>query len=112
MQFWQRARIIVNKIYGITSDENFRSDYALKNQAKRAAISVMLNIGEGFGRQTNKEFRNFLFYSNGSLVEVQCALYIALDRKYISEKKFEEIYQQCTEISKMISSLIKYLKPN
>lgn len=90
--------------------DNFKKDFALKNQIVRASISIMLNIAEGFGRQTNKEFRHYLFYSNGSVTEVQSALYIALDRNYISKEKFHEIYNQCIEVSKMLSGLIRYLK--
>ena len=110
MLVWQKARMVVNRIYDVSSLEYFRKDFALKDQIRRASISIMLNIAEGFGRQTNKEFRNFLFYSNGSVTELQSALYIALDRKYISKELFDEIYNQCTEISKMLSGLIKYLK--
>ena len=109
---WQKARLIVNKMYEVCTNEHFKRDYSLKDQTIRASISIMLNIAEGFGRQTNKEFRNFLFYSNGSVTELQSALYIALDRKYISKEIFDEIYNQCTEVSKMLSGLIKYLKNN
>lgn len=107
---WQKSRLIVNKVYEITKLELFAKDFALKDQIIRASISIMLNIAEGFGRQTNKGFRHFLFYSNGSVAELQSALYIAFDRKYISKELFDEIYNLCTDVSKMLSGLIKYLK--
>jgi len=112
MLIWQKSRIVVNHIYDLTSKDNFKRDFALKNQIIRAGISIMLNVAEGFGRQTNKEFKTFLFYANGSVTEVQSALYIALDRNYISPETFKDIYNHCTEISKMISGLISYLKLN
>lgn len=106
---WQKARIIVNDIYNISIIGEFAKDFALKDQIRRAAISVMLNIPEGFCRKSHKEFKQFLFYAHGSLGEVQSALYLALDRGYINEIKFKEIYDKCEEDSKIISGLIKSL---
>ena len=72
----------------------------------------MLNVAEGFARRTNKEFSRFLFTAHGSVAEVQSGLYIALDQNYISEAPFGKLYEKCTEISRMISGLIKYLRPS
>jgi four helix bundle protein len=107
---WQKARMLVNKIYSITSDGLFTKDLALKDQIRRASISVMLNIAEGFARKTKKEFAKFLYIAHGSVAEVQSSLYIALDLKYISNEQFSSLYSDCEEISKMISGLIKYLE--
>jgi len=107
---WKKARIIVNDIYDITSANYFNRDYSLKDQIRRAAISIMLNIAEGYARKTNKEFVQFLIYAHGSVSEIQSALYIALDRKYISDKNFSDLYNKCSEESKMTMGLIKYLK--
>ena len=71
--------------------------------------SVGANIAEGFGRKSDREFRQFLIYANGSSLEVQSALYIALDQKYISKEKFEHLYSTTEEISKMIQNFSKYL---
>jgi len=106
---WKKAREFVNEIYNTIETSKIQYDFTLKNQIKKAAISVMLNIAEGFGRRTDKEFRQFLVISHGSLSEVQSALYIALDRKYINNEKFSSLYNRCTEISKTIMGLIKYL---
>jgi len=106
---WQKARIIVNDIYNITFTGEFSKDWSLKDQIRRAAISVMLNIPEGFCRKSHKEFKQFLFFAHGSLGEVQSDLYIALDRKYINQDLFNEIYSKCEEDSKIISGLIKSL---
>jgi len=69
----------------------------------------MLNISEGFCRKSHKEFKQFLFFSNGSIGEVQSALYIALDRNYIDKIRFKDLYEKCEEDSKIISGLIKSL---
>lgn len=106
---WQKARVIVNDIYNITKAGEFSKDWSLKDQIRRAAISVMLNIPEGFCRKSHKEFKQFLFFSHGSLGEVQSALYIALDQKYINLELFNELYSKCEEDSKIISGLIKSL---
>jgi four helix bundle protein len=106
---WQKARELNKLIYKITRYEKFSKDYSLKEQIKRASISSSLNIAEGFGRRTHKEFKNFLFISHGSISEVQSALYLALDQEYISDTEFKSIYDFSNEISKIISGLIKSL---
>jgi four helix bundle protein len=106
---WQKSRELVRIIYSFTENEKFRYDYSLKDQIRRAAISIMLNIAEGFGRRSHKEFKQYLFISHGSASELQSSLYILLDLEYISKDKFEELYLKCEEISKIISGLIKRL---
>jgi len=76
----------------------------------RAALSIMLNIAEGFGRRSNKEFINYLNISHGSTSEIQSAMYVALDRKHVDDNIFKDIYAKCSEISRMIMGLIKYLR--
>lgn len=107
---WQRSRELTNEIYSLTLSDNFKSDKILTIQIRKAAISVMLNIAEGFGRRTHKEFTHYLFIGHGSVAEVQSALYVCLDANYISNDKFDYLYDKCTEISKIISGLIKSLK--
>lgn len=107
---WQRARKLVFEIYSITNNNFFMKDFSLKEQIRRASISIVLNIAEGFARKTKKEFIQFLYISHGSIAEVQSCLYIALDLNYINNDKFNYLYNECEEISKMISGLIKYLE--
>jgi four helix bundle protein len=107
---WQKARLLVGEVYRVTADGRFTKDYGLRDQIRRASVSIMLNIAEGFARRTNKEFGQFLFIAHGSTAEVQSALYIALDQKYIGQETFESLFANCTEISKMISGLLKYLR--
>jgi len=107
---WQSAREVVNRIYKISQDEKFKRDYSLGDQIKRASISIMSNIAEGFSRQSRKEFIQFLFIAKGSAAEVQSQLYIALDQGYIMEKEFKETYDKVEETAKLLSKFITYLK--
>lgn len=109
IQAWQKARELTNKIYKISSKNEFSNDFTLKGQIRKASISIMLNIAEGYARRSNREFRQYLNYAHGSCAEVQSALYIALDQKYITQENFDIYYSQTEEISKMITSFSKYL---
>lgn len=109
---WQKARELNNDIYQITNNGEFSNDFALKNQIKKASISIMLNIAEGFARKTDKEFNQFLTYAHGSCAEVQSALYIALDQNYINQKQFDTFYSKTEEVSKMIMNFSNYLSKN
>ena len=83
---WQKARELVKIIYKMTNDlEDFRKDFGLKDQIRRASVSSMSNISEGFARNSDKEFANFLNIARGSVAEVQCQLYVALDLSYIDK---------------------------
>lgn len=81
----------------------------MQQQIRRATISISSNIAEGFERNTDKEFIQFLYIAKGSAGEVRSQLYIALDLKFISEIQFKELSNEIVEISKLISGLIKYL---
>ena len=107
---WQKARGLVKEVYRVSSDGRFAKDYSLRDQLRRAAVSVMLNIAEGFARKTNKEFIQFLVIAHGSTAEVQSALYVAIDQKYISQTQFEALYKRTDEISKLIMGFSNYLR--
>lgn len=107
---WQKARIATKKVYEATSGQNFSRDFALRDQTRRAAISIMANIAEGQGRNSDKEFANFLNISHASVAETQSHLYIALDRGYLTAEVFDEIYEQLQEIAKMTMGLMKHLR--
>lgn len=109
MPVWQEARIFVKSIYELTSHEKFKKDYGLKDQLQRAAVSIMNNISEGFERDNNKEFRNFLTYSKGSAGEVRSMLYVALDLKYITINEFDDMFELAVKIIKQISNFKRYL---
>jgi len=110
IEAWQKARELTNKIYEISSTNDFANDFTLKGQTRKASMSIMLNIAEGYARRSNREVRQFLNYAHGSCAEVQSALYLAFDQKYISQQQFNNIYKCTEEISKMIASFSIYLR--
>jgi len=110
IEAWKEARKLVNKVYGVCSVNEFRKDYSLVDQIRRAAISVMANISEGFARKGNKEFMQFLFISKSSAAELQSHLYVALDQAYIDKSQFDELYQAADKIQRQLSNFIKYLQ--
>ena len=107
---WQKAREMVKEIYRVSGDGKFAKDYGLRDQLRRAAVSVMLNIAEGFARKTSREFMQFLVIAHGSAAEVQAGLYVALDQSYISQSQFESLYKQADETSKLIMGFSNYLR--
>jgi four helix bundle protein len=109
IEAWQKARILVREIYQVSNQDVFTRDFTLKNQAPKAAISIMSNIAEGFERSGNKEFIRFLSVAKGSIGEVRSQLYIALDQSYISLPIFEKMNLDLKEIGKMIGGMINYL---
>lgn len=84
IEAWQRARELTKLIYKVTRKRKFAQDYGLVNQIRRAAISVMSNIAEGFDRSGSREFIHFLTIAKGSVAELESQLYIALDNEYIN----------------------------
>ena len=110
IQAWQKAREVTKKVYVMSNKGEFARDFSLRDQMKRASVSIMANIAEGHGRRTRTEFANFLNISRGSAVELQSHLYLALDLEYISTIEFDEIYRMLDEVSKMTVSLAKYLR--
>ena len=110
LKIWQEARILAKSIYTLTSKENFRKDFGLKEQIQRSSVSVLSNIAEGFERQNNKEFVNFLNYAKGSAGEVRAQLYVIYDVGYIAENEFKESIKRVTAISQQLSNFTKYLK--
>jgi len=84
--------------------------YGLTSQVRRAAISIMSNIAEGFDRRTTKEFISFLIIARASVSEVQNDLYISLDLNYINKESFKTTYKHAQKIAKLINGLITYLR--
>ncbi len=107
---WQKAYEVTLGIYRLTSDGSFARDFGLRDQIRRAAVSVMANIAEGHGRRSNVEFANFLNIARGSAAEVQSHLHIALGLNYIERSEFDELYVMLTEVSRMTLALARYLR--
>ena len=106
---WQKARELTNFVYAITKQQDFARDLALKGQIRRASVSIMSNIAEGFGRESNREFRQFLSIAKASANEVQSQLYVAFDQKYITSAQFDHGYQLCTDTMRAVGGFIAYL---
>src|SRR3954452_20320867 len=95
LETWKLARMLAQRIFQLyTSSPLFSKDYKLKDQINGSSGSIMDNIAEGFERNGRNEFINFLSYAKGSTGEVKSQLYRALDRKYISQEKFDKLYLQ------------------
>lgn len=111
IQAWQEARVLVRLVYeAIRNHRGFEKDFRFLSQIQAAAVSSMSNIAEGFSRQSTREFIQYLFISKGSAAEVQSQLYVALDQGYISQERFDKIYNQAETVCKLDSGFIKYLK--
>ncbi|HEY3102316.1 MAG TPA: four helix bundle protein [Pyrinomonadaceae bacterium] len=107
---WQRARQLTKELYKVTSAGPFGRDYDLRNQIRRAAVSIMSNIAEGFERSGTGEFNQFLSTAKGSAGEVRSQLYVALDQDYLSKAVCDRLVQNATEIGRMIGGLMTYLR--
>ena len=109
LEAWKIARELTKEVYRVSKNDLFIRDYGLRDQICRASVSVMSNVAEGFERDGNKEFVNFLSIAKGSSGEVRSQLYVALDQNYISESEFKLIYSKAEQNSRVISGLMKYL---
>jgi len=107
---WKEARELVSAIYAVSSKGSFAKDSELKDQIRRAAVSVMSSIAEGFERGGDKEFSQFLSLAKASCGEVRSQLYVALDQKYLSEEQFQSISEQTTHVSQLIAGFMRYLR--
>lgn len=111
IEAWQAARELVKMIYrAVDSNDRFKGDFRLVNQIQAAAVSSMANIAEGFSRQSDREFIQYLYISKGSAAEVQSHIYVAMDQDFISKSDFDKIYDQADKVSRMDSNFIKYLR--
>lgn len=102
---WQKARQLTKEIYLVTKTGDFSRDYELKAQTRKASISMMSNIAEGFERGSRSEFHQFLVIAKGSCAELRSQLYVALDVGYINEEVFRKLYSLAVENSRLIGGL-------
>lgn len=109
IQAWKRAREVTRKIYELSSGGEFGRDFSLKDQMRRSSVSIMSNIAEGFERDGNREFVNFLSIAKGSCGEARSQLYVALDQNYITPVEFDWTYNHISETGRMIGGLMSYL---
>ena len=106
---WKKARELAQAIYEVTSVGEFARDFGLRDQIRRATVSILSNIAEGFERGGNKEFLQFLSQAKGSCGEIRAQLYVALDQLYLNDVQFQELIEQTIRVSRLIAGLMKYL---
>ena len=106
----REARVLVKSIYALTSEGRFARDCGLRDQVRRAAVSIMSNIAEGFERGSDKDFARFLFMAKGSAGEVRSQLYVACDLGYLEQERPDQFIDGAQSVSRRISGFIKYLK--
>jgi four helix bundle protein len=107
---WQLALKVTKEIYELTNKKEFSKDFSLRDQIRRAIISVSSNIVEGFEKNNNNEFIRFLKIAKGSVGEVRNQLYIALAVNYITEQEFDKINKELEDLANQIGGFIVYLE--
>ena len=110
LEAWKLARAFTGLVYAASGIGNFARDFALRDQIRRASISIVSNIAEGFERDGDKEFLQFLSVAKGSCGEVRAQLCLALDQNYITQTEFDNLTSKAIQLSRIISGLIRYLR--
>lgn len=108
---WQKARGLAGEIYAATARGPFMRDWGLRDQIRRAAVSVMSNIAEGFERAGRAEFHQFLVIAKGSCAEVRSQLYVARDAGYLDEQEFRRLQAAAEEVTRVVSGLRTSVDP-
>jgi four helix bundle protein len=110
MEVWKSARNLARDVYDVSIKPLFLSDYSLRDQIRRAAVSIISNIAEGSDSQSNPTFIRYLASARGSAAEVRTQLYLALDFGYISSEECAALISQTESISRQITGFMLYLK--
>ena len=110
IEAWQKTRNLVRRIYEVSNQGGFSKDFALRDQIRRAGISILSNIAEGFERSGSAEFAQFLSIAKGSAGEVKSQLYIAFVQGYISKEEFGGLLADIESTGRMVCSLMSYLR--
>jgi four helix bundle protein len=110
LKCWQASRELVRQIYAISETGKLLKDYDTKSQIRRAALSSMSNIAEGFGKFSSKEFIRYLDIAQSSALEVKSILYVLLDMNYLLEEKINELHLMVDNTRKLTLALIRYLR--
>ncbi|NEO76794.1 MULTISPECIES: four helix bundle protein [Moorena] len=110
IQGWQTARELTRLLYALSKEGEFSRDLGLCNQMRRAAVSIMSNIAEGFESRTQRLFIEFLGRARGSAGELRSQAYVALDAGYIHQSQFTQLFDLCQKCSRQITGFMAYLK--
>ena len=112
IQAWQTARALTRLIYKITSQGEFNKDLGLRDQIRRAAVSILSNIAEGFESTSQRQFIRYLGLAKASAGEFRAQLYVAIDIHYIDQSQYTALYELADKCSRQIANFIKYLEAN
>jgi len=107
LRVWQEAKGLAVTVYKLTENGKFSTDYSLKDQVRRSAVSIASNVAEGYERNSNKDFIRFLLIAKGSLAELRTQVEIAREISYINEEIFKNLEEHCNKIGAMLSKFIK-----
>jgi four helix bundle protein len=109
LEVWQKSRMLVSRVYRLTSTFPREELYGLASQLQRAGVSVPSNIAEGKSRRSTKDYMRFLDIAYGSIAEVETQLYIACDLGYTTEKKIVLLLDGYAEVGRMLNGLLNSL---
>jgi four helix bundle protein len=109
IECWKKGRELARRVYQLSEVGKFARDFGFRDQIRRAAVSIPSNIAEGFERDGNKEFRQYLYIAKGSAGEFRSQLYTALDSGYIDEPVFDELTSMALQAIRLIDGFIRYL---
>ncbi len=107
---WRTARELTRQVYILTNHGKFARDFSLRDQMRRASVSIMSNIAEGFESRTQLLFRDFLGRAKASAGELRAQVYIAKDIEYLIPDDFSQLFELCDKCSRQISRLMQYLE--
>ena len=110
LEVWKLSRVLSNRIYAVSNEGRFSKDYDLRSQIRRAAVSVMSNIAEGYERGGNQEFLQFLSIAKASCGEVRSQLYLVKDQKYVAEDECDKLIDAFKKLSIMLNNFMESLK--
>ena len=110
IEAWQTARELTKLIYSFTEESRFSKDFGLKDQIRRASVSIMSNISEGFESQTQAQFIRYLGIAKASAGEVRSQLYVSHDLDYITQEQFSKAFAIAEKASRQIARFISYLE--
>jgi four helix bundle protein len=110
IESWKEARKLTAQLYRVCRKRPLSDDFGLCDQIRRAGVSIMANIAEGFGRGGTREFLQFLSTARGSTTELKSHFYIMLDAEYIDQPTFDDLYAKADRIETLITGFMNYLQ--
>jgi four helix bundle protein len=110
IEAWKVARVLTRRVYEVSSRGEFARDYGLRDQMRRAVVSILSNIAEGYESRTQALFADYLGRAKGSAGELRAQLYVALDAGYISQEEFDLLKREVESCSRLIRRFMEYLE--